>query len=96
MPQLSIAACIHCTDNLYPEWKWVIPGMRPICFPEGRHPVGGLRNQINVKGIVMFASLDTLFISLGIAAYVSAHAYVLLVLKAPAARRAHELSRRRS
>ena len=44
----------------------------------------------------MFASLDILFISLGIAAYVSAHAYVLLVLKAPAARRAHELARRRS
>lgn len=43
----------------------------------------------------MFASLDTLFISFGIAAYVSAHTYVLLVVKAPAARRAHELPRRR-
>jgi len=42
----------------------------------------------------MLESLDTLFISLGIAAYVSAHAYVLLVLKAPAARRKYELSRR--
>jgi hypothetical protein len=41
----------------------------------------------------MFSSLDTLFISFGIAAYVSAHAYVLLVLKAPAARRAYESSR---
>ena len=39
----------------------------------------------------MSNALNTLFISLGIAAYVSAHAYVLLVLKAPAARRAHEL-----
>lgn len=96
MTQRSTAACIHCTDNAYPEWKWVIPGMRPICFPKGRHLAESLRNQVNVKGIAMFASLDTLFISLGIAAYVSAHAYVLLVLKAPAARRAHELSRRRS
>ena len=42
----------------------------------------------------MFATLDTLFISLGIAAYVSAHAYILLVLKAPAARQAYEQSRR--
>ena len=42
----------------------------------------------------MLASLDTLFISLGLAAYVSAHAYVLLVLKAPAAKRDYELSRR--
>jgi hypothetical protein len=42
----------------------------------------------------MFATLDTLFIGLGIAAYVSAHAYLLLVLKAPAARQAYEQSRR--
>jgi len=41
----------------------------------------------------MLDSLNTLFIGLGIAAYVSAHAYVLLVLKAPAAKRAYELSR---
>lgn len=41
----------------------------------------------------MFATLDTLFISLGIAAYVSAHAYLVLVLKAPAAKRAYEQSR---
>ena len=41
----------------------------------------------------MSGPLDTLFITLGVAAYVAAHAYVLLVLKAPAARRAHELSR---
>jgi hypothetical protein len=96
MARPSSAACIQCTDNPYPEWKWVIPGMGPISFSEGRHPAGSLRNQVKVKGIVMFASLEPLFISLGIAAYVSAHAYVLLVLKAPAARRAHELSRRRS
>lgn len=38
----------------------------------------------------MFATLDTLFISLGIAAYVSVHAYILLGLKAPAARQAYE------
>jgi hypothetical protein len=43
----------------------------------------------------MFTSLEPLFFGLGIAAYVSAHAYVLLVLKAPAERRAFELSRRR-
>jgi hypothetical protein len=43
----------------------------------------------------MFASLDTFFISLGIAAYVGIHAIVLLGLKAPAARQAYELSRRR-
>lgn len=43
----------------------------------------------------MSGPLDTLFITLGLAAYVGAHAYVLLVLKAPAVRRAHELSRRR-
>lgn len=42
----------------------------------------------------MSDTLNTLFISLGIAAYVGTHAYVLLVLKAPAARRAHELSQR--
>lgn len=42
----------------------------------------------------MLDTLNTLFIGLGIAAYVSAHAYVLLVLKAPAARRTHELSQR--
>jgi hypothetical protein len=42
----------------------------------------------------MLESLNTLFIGLGIAAYVGTHAYVLLVLKAPAARRAYELSRR--
>jgi hypothetical protein len=46
------------------------------------------------QGAVMSESLNTLFIGLGIAAYVSAHAYVLLVLKAPAARRAYELARR--
>ena len=43
----------------------------------------------------MLDALNTLFISLGIAAYVSAHAYVLSVLKAPAARRACELAQRR-
>lgn len=43
----------------------------------------------------MLESLHTLFIGVGVAAYVSAHAYVLLVLKAPAARRAYEQSRRR-
>ena len=42
----------------------------------------------------MLESLNTLFVGLGIAAYVGTHAYVLLVLKAPAARRAYELSRR--
>lgn len=47
-----------------------------------------------LQGYIMFATLDTLFIGLGIAAYVSAHAYILLVLKAPAARQAHEQSRR--
>jgi hypothetical protein len=46
------------------------------------------------QGAVMSESLNTLFIGLGIAAYVSAHAYVLLVLKAPATRRAYELARR--
>jgi hypothetical protein len=44
----------------------------------------------------MSASLDTVIISLGIAAYVSAHAYILLVLKAPAARQAYQLSHRGS
>ena len=42
----------------------------------------------------MLESFNTVFIGLGIAAYVGAHAYVLLVLKAPAARRAYELSGR--
>lgn len=42
----------------------------------------------------MLELADTLFISLGIAAYVGTHAYVLLVLKAPAARRTYERSRR--
>ena len=43
----------------------------------------------------MLESLQTQSIGLGVAAYVSAHAYVLLVLKAPAARRAYEQSRHR-
>ena len=42
----------------------------------------------------MFELANALFISLGIAAYVGTHAYVLLVLKAPAARRTYERSRR--
>ena len=44
----------------------------------------------------MSTALDTFLIGFGIATYVSAHAYVLLVLKAPAARKALELPRRRS
>jgi hypothetical protein len=51
--------------------------------------------SVQLQGVIMFASIDTLFVSLGIAAYVSAHAYVLLVLKAPAARQAYEQSRQR-
>ena len=63
----------------------------PYHFLEGIQVNAGI-SEINL-GVLMFPSLDTLFISVGIAAYVSAHAYVLLVLKAPAARRAYESSR---
>lgn len=43
----------------------------------------------------MLTALDTLFITLGVAAYVGVHAYVVFGLKAPAARRALELTHRR-
>lgn len=42
----------------------------------------------------MLETAHALIISLGVAAYVGTHAYILLGLKAPAARRAYELSRR--
>lgn len=44
----------------------------------------------------MLAALNTLFIGVGVAAYASVHAYVLLVLKAPAAKAAQEHLRQAS
>lgn len=66
------------------------PHMVGMKQPSGKMAV--LPDQL--QGTIMFATLDTLFISLGIAAYVSVHAYILLGLKAPAARQAYEQSRR--
>lgn len=43
----------------------------------------------------MFTALDTFLIGFGITAYVAAHAYIIVVLKAPGAREAFELPRRR-
>lgn len=43
----------------------------------------------------MLTALNILFIGLGITAYVAAHAYVVFVLKAPAARRVYESTHRR-
>ncbi len=43
----------------------------------------------------MFTALDTFLIGFGITAYVAAHAYVIVVLKAPVAREAFELRSRR-
>lgn len=42
----------------------------------------------------MFTALDILLSGFGITAYVAAHAYVILVLKAPAARAASDLPHR--
>lgn len=41
----------------------------------------------------MFTAIDTFLIGFGITAYVAAHAYIVFVLKAPAARAASELQR---
>ena len=41
----------------------------------------------------MFTAIDTFLIGFGVTAYVAAHAYVIFVLKAPAARAASDLQR---
>lgn len=85
----------HSSDRYRVSAKKMGNPVRPPHMSDMKEPSGKmavLSDQL--QGTIMFATLDTLFIGLGIAAYVSAHAYLLLVLKAPAAKQAYEQSRR--
>lgn len=67
-----------------------ISGMVPHILLQQGSRLDACRMNTN-QGIAMFTALDTFLTGFGVTAYVAAHAYVIFVLKAPAARAASDL-----